>query len=61
MAGDKAIIDSHSFRQKEAIKMTGGNRKAAKIAGLPLAQKHVMDDGRWTDVLQTYCDYFIRY
>ena len=46
--------------ESDKNKRIGGNGKAAKIADrLPLEQ--TMKTERWTDAIQAYSDYFIRY
>lgn len=61
MAGHKAVIESQMYRQKRQLSMIHGNDKAAKITGSSLPEKPQSQRERWGEVLQMYCDYFIRY
>ncbi len=61
MMGVKEIVNNISYQDNEINKQVGGNRKAAKLADSSLAQKNGMKSERWSDTLQTYSDYFIRY
>ena len=61
MAGDKAIIDSQSYRQHNHVNVVASPYKAARIAGSLLSGKSLPLAERWGHTLTRYCDYFIRY
>ena len=61
MAGHKAVMTSQMYRQKGQFGVIHGNGKAAKITGSSLPEKSPSHRERWGEVLQMYCDYFIRY
>jgi len=49
------------YRQERKLSAIHGNDKAAKITDLSLPEKSLSQRECWSEVLQTYCDYFIRY
>jgi hypothetical protein len=61
MMGLKRLINTNSYQENTINKQLSGNRKAAKIAGVPIASKHSAKEDIWANTLQTYSDYFIRY
>jgi hypothetical protein len=61
MAGHKAVMTSQMYRQQRKLSAIHGNDKAAKITDLSLPEKSLSQRERWGEMLQTYCDYFIRY
>jgi|GEM_PF-1828105 len=61
MAGHKAVMTSQMYRQQRKINVKHGKDKAAKITDLSLPEKSPSQRERWSEALQTYCDYFIRY
>lgn len=61
MAGHKAVMISQMYRQKGQFSVIHGSDKAAKITGSYLPDKPQPQRERWDEVLQLYCDYFIRY
>ena len=61
MAGHKAVMTSQMYRQQKKLSEIHGNYKAAKITDLSLPEKSFRRRERWGEMLQTYCDYLIRY
>ncbi len=61
MAGHKTVMTSQMYRQQSRLSGIHGNDKAAKITDFSLPGKSLSHRERWAEMLQTYCDYFIRY
>lgn len=61
MAGHKAVMTSQMYRQQAKLCAIQSSDKAAKITDLSLPEKSLSHRERWHGILQTYCDYLIRY
>ncbi len=61
MAGHKAVMTSQMYRQQRKLSAIHDNDKAAKITDLSLPEKSLSHRERWDEMLQTYCDFLIRY
>ena len=61
MARHKTVMINQIYRQERKLSAIHGNDKAAKITDLSLPEKSLSQRECWSEVLQTYCDYFIRY
>jgi len=61
MAGHKAVMISQMYRQGRKLNAIHRSDKAAKITDLSLPGKSLSQRERWGEILQTYCDYLIRY
>ncbi len=61
MIGVKKVLNNTSYPKNVNVKPMSGNDKAAKLTDTLSIQKQLTKTDSWTDALQTYSDYFIRY
>lgn len=61
MMAHKGELDSQLYRQQQQSKSLHVKHKAARMTHTSISNQLIDSSDRLQDVLQTYCDYFIRY